>query len=73
MNIIAHSILRSFAAIGITFGSIALAVSAAAYVFNGETLELELMVGVLCLIIGFGLEALHKEDIPPPIQFRETR
>lgn len=73
MNIIAQSVVRSIGAIAITFGFIAVGVGAMAFLFNDEVLQLELMVGVLCLIIGFGLEALHKEDIPPPIQFRETR
>ena len=73
MNIIAQSVVRGVAAIAITFGAIAVGVGAMAYLLNHEVLQLELIVGTLCLIIGLGLEALHKEDIPPPIQFRETR
>lgn len=73
MNIIAHSIVRGIAAICITFGIVASSVGIVALIFNHEYLELEMIIGVLCLVIGLGIEALQKEDIPPPIQFRETR
>ncbi len=70
---IIRGIIRALAGICITFGAIATVVSTLAWLLNDEFLQLELILGVLGLIIGIGIEALQKEDIPPPIQFRPTR